>query len=102
VLTKIYFSIWAIVGIAAAIMFLTGNMTMLVLVVFGFIGFGLVFMGMMGVLPIEASRMSQKPHVELKPIKENVKPGNVAVTVGDAVASYFDPGNVIVHRHRHP
>lgn len=51
-LTKIYFALWGVLAVAAAVIFLTGNMTMLTLVVFGFISFGLVFMGMMGVLPI--------------------------------------------------
>ena len=51
-LTKIYFALWGVLAVAAAVIFLTGNMTRLALVVFGFISFGLVFMGMMGVLPI--------------------------------------------------
>lgn len=50
-LTKVYLSTWLVIAAAFAVFFLTGNMTMFVLVVFGFIAFGMVFMGMMGVLP---------------------------------------------------
>jgi hypothetical protein len=52
VLTKIYFGLWGVMAVAAAVLFAIGNMTMLTLVVFGLMSFGLVFMGMMGVLPI--------------------------------------------------
>ena len=50
-LTKIYAGLWIAVSAVALLLALTGNMTMLVSVVFGFIAFGLIFMGMMGVLP---------------------------------------------------
>ena len=50
-LTKIYTTSWMIFFALALILVITGNMTMLALVVFGFFAFGLVFMGMMGVLP---------------------------------------------------
>jgi len=45
-------------------MFLTGTMTMMAWVVFGFIAFGLVFMGMMGVLPATVV------HAHHTPVKE--------------------------------
>ena len=50
-LTKIYLSSWIAALSVALALILTGNMTMLAWVGFGFLGFGLVFMGMMGVLP---------------------------------------------------
>ena len=50
-LTKIYTGLWIATLAAALALFLAGNMTMLAWVVFGFVAFGLVFMGMMGVLP---------------------------------------------------
>ena len=50
-LTKIYTALWVVFFLLALILFLTGNMTMMALVVFGFFAFGLTFMGMMGVLP---------------------------------------------------
>lgn len=50
-LTKIYAAILSTVALAAGTLFLTGNFTMLTAVVFGFISFGLIFMGMMFVIP---------------------------------------------------
>lgn len=50
-LVKIYWSLWALFFAAALILFAAGAMTSIVLVVLGFIAFGLTFMGMMGVLP---------------------------------------------------
>ena len=63
-LTKIYALLWIVFFALALILFLTGNMTMLAWVVFGFFGFGLVFMGMMGVLP------STVVHSHHTPVKE--------------------------------
>ena len=54
-LTKIYAAVWIIVAITAAILVLTGNFSALAVVAFGFITFGLIFMGMMAVLPYEVS-----------------------------------------------
>ena len=50
-LVKIYWTIWAMVAAAAAMFFVAGYFTALTAVVFGFTAFGLVFMGMIGVLP---------------------------------------------------
>jgi hypothetical protein len=58
-LTKFYTSIWVVIAFAAAFLFLTGNFTALTAVVFGFIMSGLIFMGMMSVLP--ASIAHPKP-----------------------------------------
>ncbi|MBK9154300.1 MAG: hypothetical protein IPM25_08805 [Chloracidobacterium sp.] len=48
---KIYWLIWTVLLAVAALFFVAGMMTPLVAVVFGFIAFGMVFMGMMSVLP---------------------------------------------------
>lgn len=50
-MTKVYWALWALLILAAVAVFFAGYMTTGVLVVFGFIAFGMVFMGMMGVLP---------------------------------------------------
>ena len=63
-LTKIYALLWIVFFALALILFLTGNMTELALVVFGFFAFGLIFMGMMGVLP------AMVVHAHHSPIKE--------------------------------
>lgn len=48
---KIYAAMGLVVAFLAGAIFLSGNFTMLTAVVFGFVTFGLVFMGMMCVLP---------------------------------------------------
>ena len=68
-LTKIYAGTWIVSLAAFLLLFATGNMTMLAIVVFGFIAFGLVFMGMMGVLPatvVHAHHKIQEPVTEPK------------------------------------
>lgn len=50
-MTKIYFLLWALYLIVMAAFYFTGNTTPTSIVVFGFISFGMVFMGIMGVLP---------------------------------------------------
>lgn len=61
-IVKVYALIW-VVGIAAAAAFyLTGNLTPVMKVVFGFLSFGMVFMGMIGVLPITVAHPSAAKH----------------------------------------
>lgn len=50
-LTKIYIAIWFLIAAAAAAFYVSGNLTEPVVVLFGFIAFGMVFMGMISVLP---------------------------------------------------
>ena len=50
-MVKLYWTLWAIIGSIALILFATGNFTMLTLVAFGFVSFGMIFMGMISVLP---------------------------------------------------
>lgn len=50
-MVKGYAAVWLIGVFAVLATYLTGNMTPLVAVVFGFMSFGAVFMGMIGVLP---------------------------------------------------
>lgn len=50
-IVKIYALVWVLGILAAGIFYITGNLTPVWQVVFGFLTFGAVFMGMMGVLP---------------------------------------------------
>lgn len=54
-LVKMYWMIWAIVAVAALMVFAAGSFTLMMATIFGFIAFGLVFMGMIGVLPAMVS-----------------------------------------------
>ena len=54
-------SYWFVCGVfvfATALIFVTGNMTMLIATVIGFLAFGLTFMGMMNVLPTMVSHVT--------------------------------------------
>jgi hypothetical protein len=72
---KAYWSIWGLFAIATLLLFATGNLTMLMIVVMGSVGFGLTFMGMMNVLPLLVSHATvAKPaeiqSVALQPMRE--------------------------------
>ena len=54
-LVKVYWMTWGVIGLAALLLFAAGSFTMMTGVVFGFIAFGMTFMGMMGVLPVIVS-----------------------------------------------
>ena len=65
---KAYWSTWAVTALAALLIFFTGNMTMLMVVVFGFLAFGLTFTGMMNVLPIVVTQSHESKTLEPKPV----------------------------------
>lgn len=48
---KMYGFLWLVFGVLAGILFVGGVFTLMTAVVFGFVAFGLTFMGMMCVLP---------------------------------------------------
>lgn len=50
-MVKIYALFWFLGIAVAAVFYLSGNLSPVMKVVFGFLTFGTVFMGMMGVLP---------------------------------------------------
>lgn len=59
-MVKLYGLVW-LAGIAAvAVTYLSGNMTPTVAVVFGFLSFGAIFMGIMGVLPSTVAEANHK------------------------------------------
>ncbi len=66
-LVKSYWSSWILFSIMAGIFLMVGSFSMVVAVVFGLIAFGLVFAGMMCVLPGEVSHMAVKQIKVLAP-----------------------------------
>lgn len=50
-MVKLYWSLWSAVAMIALGIYLSGNFSMFTVVVFGFIAFGMTFMGMISVLP---------------------------------------------------
>jgi hypothetical protein len=72
---RAYWSTWGVFAIATLLLFVTGNMTMLMIVAMGSVAFGLTFMGMMNVLPLLVSDATEaKPaeieSVALQPMRE--------------------------------
>src|SRR5437868_13470880 len=74
-LVKVYWMTWGVIGLAALLLLAAGSFTMLISVVFGFIAFGMIFMGMIAVLPVMAShpappKLEKAPAEALQPIRE--------------------------------
>jgi hypothetical protein len=61
-LTKLYVLLWLAVALVAAVLLATGKLSLTGVVVFGFIAFGLTFMGMIGVLPTVAKDQAPNEH----------------------------------------
>lgn len=59
IMLKIYALIWVLGALAAGAFYLTGNFSPIVNVVFGFLSFGAIFMGMIAVLPYVTTHPSQ-------------------------------------------
>ena len=59
---KTYSALWIISILAALITLVTGHFHSLAMVVFGFLWFGLSFMGLMGVLPTWVGRDPRQAH----------------------------------------
>lgn len=61
-LEKIYFAIWALGLMVAGAFYMTGNMTPGYATVFGFLSFGMIFMGMIGILPFHVTHNAHPKH----------------------------------------
>lgn len=97
-LTKIYAALWFTVVFAAGILFLAGNFTMLTAVVFGFITLGLVFAGMMCVLPVSVAHPTanvQVPSQEQQVIRE---PISVLQRPRTFMAEWLTPNGVEIRK----
>ena len=85
---KFYSFLWTIYFTAAAIVWLAGVLTILTTVVFGFTAFGLVFVGMMCVLP----RAVSHPHESKQ--KKSSNQVTTKTKTRRAVMSYGFPRSV--------
>jgi len=61
-LVKIYFLVCALGLLTAAAFYLTGNLSSMMRIVFGFLTFSVVFMGMLSVLPFWSTHHSLPKH----------------------------------------
>lgn len=59
---RIYFMLWLLTALVAGVFYFTGYLTIPVGIVFGFIFFGLTFMGMIGVLPTWVGHQVHQKH----------------------------------------
>jgi hypothetical protein len=66
-LAKIYIYSWIPILAIFMLLLLTGNITLIAWTAFGFIAFGMVFMGMIGVLPVMASHPETETATEREP-----------------------------------
>jgi hypothetical protein len=96
-MTRVYFALWGLFALAAAVLFAIGMMTMFTAVIFGTVAFGLTFMGMMGVLPYVVTQEPAPPRPAKKPVA-----AETAKKVSGAVASFLDAGAVDIRTPRHP
>ena len=89
-LAKLYIYTWTVITAAFLLFTLAGVMTEINLVIFGFIAFGMVFMGMIAVLP----SMVSHPIAESKPIaaKASPKPVSAAIQHGQAKSTSVKAG----------
>ena len=69
-IVRIYWSLWILTALSAVVLFLVGGLSMMAAVVYGTIAFGLIFMGMIGVLPNLATHPSEAPATKPKPVAE--------------------------------
>lgn len=83
---KFYSYLWAIFFATAALIWVSGFFTLLTLLVFGFTAFGLVFLGMMCVLPGVVSHSHEAKPVATadSKIKASRKPGPVVAGLRSA------------------
>lgn len=59
---RLYETLWGLVALAVAVTYMTGGLDAKTAVVFGFICIGLIFMGMMGVLPVTVHQHLHPKH----------------------------------------
>jgi len=59
---KVYVALWGVMLVALGLFFVTGNLNTNAELVFGFLFFGLIFMGMIGVLPHWATHREEQHH----------------------------------------
>ena len=71
-IARFYMFLWFMVIMMATILFISGELSLLIGVIFGFICFGLTFMGMMSLLPsIAHSDSISVPDVASVPVTAN-------------------------------
>lgn len=74
-MVRAYWTIWTMIAVLASVVLVSGNMTMLIGVGFGFVVFGMIFSGMMMILPATVARRNHPDVPNVKTAKnENYFP----------------------------
>jgi len=92
-LQKFYIGLWIVFGLTIAGLGVSGNLTMLALTVLGFVSFGIIFMGMICVLPTTVTHSAPSP-VAVERVS------SVRVTLRRFVNAWSHPVAVEVNRPR--
>jgi hypothetical protein len=71
-IVRIYWSLWVLTALSAIVLFLVGGLSMVAAVVYGTVAFGLIFMGMIGVLPNLATHPTEARIASPKPVAEPI------------------------------
>ncbi|MEP7147533.1 MAG: hypothetical protein ABI857_01435 [Acidobacteriota bacterium] len=78
---KVYWSTWALFLLIVLLLFATESLSLLTGVVFGFIASGLIFMGMMGVLPIMVAQPAAPKPAKAESVATQTMPESPANAV---------------------
>lgn len=70
---RFYSYLWSLFAISAGLVWLFGGMSNVVVVAYGFVAFGLIFAGMMCVLPGVVAHPTVKPDYGAKPATKATK-----------------------------
>jgi len=70
-MVKAYEMIWALIAVVATAFFVTGSMTLFAGVVFGFIAAGMIFAGMMMILPATVAHRNHPESPKAEPAMNN-------------------------------
>lgn len=97
---RIYAGLWAAFLLLVLLLFVTGNLTNTVSVSLGFVCFGLIFMGMMCVLPTTVTHHhhGEEPELAPEPNRSEAKP---ARREGGIKAWVFPDGPEVRRPHFH-
>lgn len=80
---KVYGMLWAMLAVTAGIIFLIGNFTQMTAIIFGFICFGMIFLGMISVLPSTVVHHEPRGKPQAMPVPQPARndyvPANSAV-----------------------
>lgn len=85
---KIYGSIWFLFAMTGGVLYLTGLFGLMTAIVFGFITFGLIWFGMLGILPMlaEGEHHHALETASAKPAPQSLRLKPAAVTPSKASA----------------